>query len=285
MENNEQLKKSDWLPFDETEIIKEEKKEVIDSKFEDIFEDKKSKDIINDKFEEELNDSKEVKDSLKKQYDTLNKQHQDTKIWGNKQRAAYVTAKKKIDEKIQKMFDEGTLFEEDVNEIKDAFNHSFETEDLKDIEAKEDPYKPVVDKLVSTLEEYKNWNAEDTNADTKFQAFFKHLELVTPKKLEDIRKYLSTEEPKKALKYILDEGDKYYNKFYKQVLEKGDAFSYIEELTNKNEKLEKKIKKLEEELDQTEGKVYGKPITSRGGIEAKKPFVSKWGEAGNFFDN
>jgi hypothetical protein len=269
-ENKDQLElplKAPWLPFDETTT----NKKPDENKFDDVFKDFKSenKEPIKD-------DENKDKSSLAEQLEKLTKQHQDTKIWGNKQRAAYVTAKKKIEELTQKMLDDGTLLEEDIDTIKEAFNHSFETNDLKDVDAKNDPYKPVIDKLVTTLEEYKNWNVEDKNADTKFSAFFKHLELVTPKKLEDIRTYLANEDPKVALKYILEEGGKYYNKFYKQVLEKGDAFSYIEELTNKNEKLEKKLKELQQELDQTEGKVYSKSIKERGSYNPDKPFKNKW---------
>ena len=274
MEDKENLLEKNWLSFDNEDVKPDNDKENTDSEASSANETSK------------VEDNTQENSDLQNQIDNLLKQQKDTQSWGRKQRAAYVVTKKKIEELSQKLFDEGTLFPEQLEEIKAILNSSFETEDLKEVENSDNPYSEVINNLTITLEEYKKWNT-DKDADVKFQAFFKHLELVTPTKLDDIRKYLSTEEPKIALKYILEEGEKYYGKFYKHVIAKGDAFSYVEELSNTNEKLEKKIKELQEELDQTEGKVYSKSIKSRGSIGSisNKTFESRWGESGNFFDN
>lgn len=281
MENKEtqvDSPKANWLPFEEETTVKNEKQEVAD----ELLEKPTAK---KDTEATEESTVKKNYDDLKQQLEHLSKRQKDTRDWGSKQRAGYVLAKDRVEKLAQKMFEDGALSEEQLTEIKNAFQSSFDAEDFKDSTEGNSPYKGVIENLNSSLEEYKKWT-NDKDADLKFQAFFKHLELVTPQKLKDTQEYLASEEPKEALKYILEHGDKYYNKFYKQAIEKGDAFSYIEELANKNEQLEKKLKELTEQLDPDVEKVYSKSIKSRGSIgpayhQAEK---SRWGDSGNFFD-
>jgi len=280
-EVEQQAPKANWLSFEEESVAKAETKDIK----EPVNEDKEKP--SNKENTEAVRDPAEKDDYgvLKQQLENLSKQQRDTQNWGRKQRAGYVLAKKRVEDLAQKMFEDGTLLEDQLTEIKNVFQSSFETEDLKEPVEESSPYKNVIDNLNNTLEEYKKWTS-DKDADLKYQAFFKHLELVTPQKLKDIQEYLASEEPKEALKYILENGDKYYNKFYKQAIEKGDAFAYIEELTSKNEKLEKRLKELTEELEQTPDKVYSKSIKSRGSVgnAYDKSQMSKWGDSGNFFD-
>lgn len=281
MENKEteiENQKANWLPFEEEANVEKENKKTADE----------AEANTTNKVEEKAVKSSPEKDdydNLKQQLESLSKRQKDTRDWGAKQRAGYILAKKRVEELAQKMFEDGALLEDQLTEIKNAFQSSFDAEDLKDNADGNNPYKGVIENLNSSLEEYKKWTG-DKDADLKFQAFFKHLELVTPQKLKDTQEYLATEEPKEALKYILEHGDKYYNKFYKQAIEKGDAFTYIEELASKNEQLEKKIKELTEQLDPTAEKVYSKSIKSRGsmGPAYHQTEKSRWGDSGNFFD-
>jgi hypothetical protein len=225
---------------------------------------------VNEKVEEVLskNENNEDIEKLKSQIEKLTKQKNDSENWGRKQRAAYSLAKKRTEELSKKLFDEGTIFEEEYNTLQGIFEHSFNTDDLPN-ETKQDdnPFKPVIDRLQNTFDEYRKWS-DEKDLGLKYNSFFKHLELITPKKLQDIQEYLvSEQDPKEALKYVLSNGEKYYNKFYKHAVEKGDGFSYIEEILNKNEILEKKIKDLTSELEETTGKVYTKSMKSNNGFQ------------------
>lgn len=197
-------------------------------------------------------------EKLKQQIEKLSKQEADTKKWGNENREVYMRAKKKTEELARKLHDEGVLFDEDYDVLKNVFEKDLNIDTSKNEEISDTPIRKAVDNLKKTFDEYKKWSDEE-DLDFKYQAFFKNLELVTDKRFKEIQEYLiSEEDPKIALKYVLDNGTKSYNKFYKKVLEKGDAISYIEELLTKNEKLEKEIKDLKSELDDTEERVYNK---------------------------
>jgi hypothetical protein len=285
MDNKEQsIERADWLPFDEKTTVKTEQpisdKQDMKSDQSPIDQQDTDNDGILDK-DTSQEKTKEVKNTdyeeLKQQLEKLAQKEKDSQTWGRKQRAAYVVAKKRVEELSQKIFEEAGITDEQLQELKGAFNHSFETEDLKETKVESNPYEQSMNNLTNTLQEYKKWT-NDKEAELKFNAFFKHLELVTPQKLSDITEYLLTEEPKEALKYILEHGDKYYNKLYKKAMEKGDVFSYVEELTNINEKLEKKIKELTEKLEPEEDTVYSKPIKARGaGQSAPNKEKDRWG--------
>jgi len=227
---------------------------------------------VKDKIEEILpKEGNDEINKLKLQIEKLNKQYNDTKDWGGKQRAAYILAKKRTEELAKNLFDNGTIFEEEYNILQNIFNHSFNTDDLQGTleEKQENPFKSTIDNIQKTFDEYKRWS-DDKELDLKFKSFFKNLELVTPKKLKDIQEYfLSENDPKESLKYILSNGEKYYNKFYKHAEAKGDGFSYIEELLNKNENLEKKVKELELELEENTGKIYNKTMKSSNSMVNK----------------
>lgn len=207
-------------------------------------------------------------EKLKQQIEKLTKQESDTKKWGNENREVYMRAKKKTEELAKKLFDEGTLFDEDYEVLKNVFEKDLNIDTPKDEEVIDTPIKKVVGDLRKTFDEYKKWS-DESDLDYKYNAFFKDLELITDKRFKEIQEYLLSEtDPKVLLKYVLDRGAKSYDKFYKKVLEKGDALSYVEDLLAKNEKLEKEIKELRSELDDTEEKVYNKS-TNRSSISYK----------------
>ena len=240
------------------EDIFEIDQEESDNSKEDIKEDIKEnikEDVKQESIEIESNSEVE---RLKKEIEKLTKQESDTKKWGNENREVYMRAKRKTEELSKKLYEDGILFEEDYEVLSKVFERNLDEDSATSIEPEITPIKKVVDNLKNTFEEYKKWS-DESDLDYKFNAFYKDLELATDKRFKEIQEYmLSESDPKVLLKYVLDKGTKSFNKLYKPISEKGDALSYVEELLTKNEKLEKEIKELRFELDDTEERVYNK---------------------------
>jgi len=119
-------------------------------------------------------------EKLKQQIEKLIKQEADTKKWGNENREVYMRAKKKTEELAKKLYDEGVLFDEDYDVLKNVFEKSLNTDSPVIEETIDTPIKRTVDNLKKTFDEYKKWSDEE-DLDYKYQAFFKNLELVTDK--------------------------------------------------------------------------------------------------------
>jgi predicted nucleic acid-binding Zn-ribbon protein len=208
-----------------------------------------------------LEDNPEI-EKYKQQIEKLTKQKSDSEKWGNEHREMYVNAKKKTDELAKRLLEEGTIFEEEYAELSKVFDKTLDNGSVTSEEVVNTPIAKVLADLKTTFEGYKKWSTE-SDLDFKYQSFFKDLELVTDKRLAEIQEYLLNEtDPKVLLKYVLDKGTRSYDKFYKKIVEKGDAVSYVEELESKNEKLEKELKELRLELDDTEEKSYNKSTSS-----------------------
>lgn len=216
-------------------------------------------------------------EKLKQELEKIKKQESDTKKWGNQNRECYMRAKKKTDELAKRMHEEGIIFDEDFDELSKVFEVNLE-ETSSDTSVNNDventPIKNVVSTLKKTFDEFKKWS-DEPDLDAKFSAFYKDLDLVTDKRFNEIQEYMLSEtDPKVLLRYVLDRGEKSYEKLYKPILEKGDALSYIEELLLKNEKLEKQLNDLKFELDDTEEKVYTKSNKSNTYKSNKKDILS-----------
>ena len=211
-----------------------------------------------DDVEPDIQETNPEIEKLRQQIEKLTKQEADTKKWGNDNREVYMRAKKKTDELAKKLFEEGTIFDEEYAELSKVFDVSLDDEQPKSEEVSNSPIKKVVDDLKKTFDEFKKWS-DEPDLDYKFNAFYKDLELVTDKRLNEIQEYMLSEtDPKVLLKYVLDKGPKSFNKLYKPILEKGDALTYVESLLSENEQLKKELKELRFELDDTEKGVYTK---------------------------
>lgn len=211
-----------------------------------------------DDLEPDIQETNPEIEKLRQQIEKLTKQEADTKKWGNDNREVYMRAKKKTDELAKKLFEEGTIFDEEYEELSKVFDVSLDDKQPKHEETVNTPIKKVVDDLKKTFDEFKKWS-DEPDLDYKFSAFYKDLELVTDKRLNEIQEYMLSEtDPKVLLKYVLDKGAKSFNKLYKPILEKGDALTYVESLLSENEQLKKELKELRFELDDTEKGVYNK---------------------------
>lgn len=221
--------------------------------------------VKEDNSDQNIVDSKELS-SLKEQIEQLKKQNNDSKSWGRQQRAAYSVAKKRVEDLSKTLLDEGTIFDEEYEKLKNVFEHSFDTEEFEENTKKQnDPFDASVDNIRKIFDEKKKWS-DDKDLDLKFAAFFHHMNMLPAKKVEDIKEFFSSEQDSKILlDHVLSEGDKYYNKLYKKAKDKGDIFSYVEDLADKNEILEKKVKELTLELAKDTDRVYSKSLTSSRG--------------------
>lgn len=220
-----------------------------------------------------------LKADLKVEYESLKKQLNDAKSWGHKKNAAYVNAKKKITEFLSKLQEDSLINEDEASVALKAFDESaISDEDLQG--GKKDNFyaelKANLDKEFTIFKKY-NKNSE---LDEKYQAFFGFFPLLPAEEQEKIVNYMTSESPEIVIDHIITTGSEIYETVYKGATKSGGIIPFIKSLHTKIEKLEKRNKELESEVDTTEGIVHNKSINSKvsnpAPVQKTKSFADIW---------
>lgn len=211
--------------------------------------------------EVEEEDKKDSSENIK--YKDLEKQVNEAKKWGQQKNRQLVNTKRKISELVSKLNEEGILPEDNVQTILSSFNEIDDNiEDFKEQQNVQNPFIAVKDKMDNEFKTFKRYN-KSTDADEKYEAFYSFFPMMSAKEQEESFNYLHDSEADVALDYIMTNGAELYETIFKGAKEKGDILKYIKSLQTKLDKLEKRSKGLEGELDATTKKVYNVSTDSK----------------------
>lgn len=187
-------------------------------------------------------------------YKDLEKQVNDAKKWGQQKNRQLINSKRKVSELASKLAEEGILPEEEIKTLLNSFD-SIDDDNDQEEEITENPFVSIRQKIDNEFKTFKRYN-KGSDLDEKYQAFYAFFPMMSEKEQEESFNYLNDSEPDVALDYIMTNGSELYENIFKGAKEKGGILKYVKSLQTKLEKLEKKSKELESELDSTTKKVY-----------------------------
>lgn len=209
------------------------------------------KDIKPSKEDEDI---KEVSSKDDGKYKDLEKQVNDAKKWGQQKNRQLINSKRKVSELASKLSEEGILPEEDIKNLLNSFD-SVDDDSEDEVEGKENPFVSIRQKIDNEFKTFKRYN-KGSDLEEKYQAYYAFFPMMSEKEQEESFNYLNDSEPDVALDYIMTNGGELYETLFKGAKEKGSILKYVKSLQTKLDKLEKKSKELESELDSTTKKVY-----------------------------
>jgi hypothetical protein len=212
---------------------------------------KSTKDAKLSKEEEETEEALPTDDV---KYKDLEKQVNDAKKWGQQKNRQLINSKRKVSELASKLAEEGVIPEEDIKILLNSFD-SIDDDDDQEEEIKENPFINIRQKIDNEFKTFKRYNKK-SDADEKYEAFYSFFPMMSEKEQEESFNYLNDSEADVALDYIMTHGAELYETLFKGANEKGGILKYVKSLQTKLDKLEKKSKELESELDTTTKKVY-----------------------------
>lgn len=218
---------------------------------------------------EEKQQTELLKADLKLEYEALQKQLNDAKSWGHKKNSAYVNAKKKITEFLSKLQEDSLINEDEVSIALKAFDEEISAEELSNDE-KGNSYVQLKANLDKEFNIFKKYN-KTSELDEKYQAFFGFFPLLPQDEQEKIVNYITNESPEIVIDHIITTGSEIYETVYKGATKSGGIIPFIKSLHAKIEKLEKRNKELESEVDTTEGIVHNRSINSKVSNLAQNP--------------
>jgi hypothetical protein len=208
-------------------------------------------------------------------YTDLEKKVNEARKWGQQKNRQLVNTRRKISELVFKLNEDGIIPEENVQTILSSFNDiDDDIEDSKEQENVQNPFVAVKDKMDNEFKTFKRYN-KSTDADEKYEAFYSFFPIMSAKEQEEAFNYLHDSEPDVALDYIMTNGAELYETIFKGAKEKGDILKYVKSLQTKLDKLEKKSKSLEGELDSTTKKVYNTGTDSKAESLVNKTSTAK----------
>lgn len=260
------------------EEIKEKEPIKVEVENEQEQENREEKPETGDKQEEEQ--QKELlKADLKVEYESLKKQLNDAKSWGHKKNAAYVNAKKKITEFLSKLQEDSLINEDETSFALKAFDEvSISDEDLQ-VDKKDNSYAQIKANLDKEFNIFKKYN-KNSELDEKYQAFFGFFPLLPTDEQEKIVNYITSESPEVVIDHIITTGSDIYETVYRGATKSGGIIPFVKSLHTKIEKLEKRNKELESEVDTTEGIVHNRSINSKvsnlAQVKKTKSFADIW---------
>lgn len=203
-----------------------------------------------------------LKADLKIEYESLKKQLNDAKSWGHKKNAAYINAKKKITEFLSRLQEDSLVNEDEISVALKAFDEAaIGDEDLQG-DKKDNSYVQLKANLDKEFNIFKKYN-KNSELDEKYQAFFGFFPLLPLDEQEKIVDYMTSESPEIVIDHIITTGTEIYETVYKGATKSGGIIPFIKSLHEKIEKLEKRNKQLESEVDTTEGVVHNRSINSK----------------------
>jgi hypothetical protein len=229
--------------------------------------------------QEEKQQQELLKADLKVEYESLKKQLNDAKSWGHKKNAAYVNAKKKITEFLSKLQEDSLINEDEASVALKAFDEAaISDEDLQGGK-KDNSYAELKANLDKEFNIFKKYN-KTSELDEKYQAFFGFFPLLPQDEQEKIVNYMFSESPEVVIDHIVTTGSDIYETVYKGATKSGGLLPFIKSLHAKIEKLEKRNKQLESEVDTTEGIVHNRSINSKvsnlAPTQKTKSFADIW---------
>jgi hypothetical protein len=256
------------------EIEEPKKVEVKDEQEqEDIQEEPKT----TEKSEEQQKDL--LKADLKVEYESLKKQLNDAKSWGHKKNAAYINAKKKITDFLSKLQEDSLINEDEAGLALKAFDEAAISEEELQSNDKGNSYAQLKANLDKEFNIFKKYN-KTSELDEKYQAFFGFFPLLPQDEQEKIVNYITSENPEVVIDHIITTGSEIYETVYKGATKSGGIIPFIKSLHAKIEKLEKRNKELESEVDTTEGIVHNRSINSKvsnlASTKQTKNFADIW---------
>lgn len=240
------------------EVKDEQEQEVREEREERERGEETSKDSeVQEKQQKEL-----LKADLKVEYESLKKQLNDAKSWGHKKNAAYVNAKKKITEFLSKLQENSLINEDEAGLALKAFDEAAISEEELPADQKGNSYAQLKSNLDKEFNIFKKYN-KTSELDEKYQAFFGFFPLLPQDEQEKIVTYIQEESPEVVIDHIITTGSEIYETVYKGATKSGGIIPFIKSLHAKIERLEKRNKELESEVDTTEGIVHNRSINSK----------------------
>jgi hypothetical protein len=262
------------------EIEESKKVEVKDEERQEIREEREEREKTSEESEiEEKQQKGLLKADLKVEYESLKKQLSDAKSWGHKKNAAFINAKKKVTEFLSKLKEEALINEDEAGLALKAFDEAVMNEEEPLESAKNNSYAVLKANLDKEFNIFKKYN-KDSELDEKYQAFFGFFPLLPQDEQEKIVNYIQEESPEVAIDHIITTGSEIYETVYKGATKSGGIIPFIKSLHAKIEKLEKRNKQLESEIDTTEGIVHNRSINSKvsnlASTKQAKSFADIW---------
>ena len=220
-----------------------------------------------------------LKADLKVEYESLKKQLNDAKSWGHKKNAAYINAKKKITDFLSKLQEDSLINEDEAGLALKAFDEAAISEEELQSNDKGNSYAQLKANLDKEFNIFKKYN-KTSELDEKYQAFFGFFPLLPQDEQEKIVNYITSENPEVVIDHIITTGSEIYETVYKGATKSGGIIPFIKSLHAKIEKLEKRNKELESEVDTTEGIVHNRSINSKvsnlASTKQTKSFADIW---------
>jgi len=220
-----------------------------------------------------------LKADLKVEYESLKKQLNDAKSWGHKKNAAYINAKKKITDFLSKLQEDSLINEDEAGLALKAFDEAAISEEELQSNDKGNSYAQLKANLDKEFNIFKKYN-KTSELDEKYQAFFGFFPLLPQDEQEKIVNYITSESPEVVIDHIITTGSEIYETVYKGATKSGGIIPFIKSLHAKIEKLEKRNKELESEVDTTEGIVHNRSINSKvsnlASTKQTKSFADIW---------
>lgn len=259
-----------------TQEIQAEEPKKVEVKNEQKQEEREEEPKTTEKAEEQQKEL--LKADLKVEYESLKKQLNDAKSWGHKKNAAYVNAKKKITEFLSKLQEDSLINEDEVSVALKAFDEQISEEEPQSND-KGNSYAQLKANLDKEFNIFKKYN-KTSELDEKYQAFFGFFPLLPADEQEKIVNYITSESPEVVIDHIITTGSEIYETVYKGATKSGGIIPFIKSLHAKIEKLEKRNKELESEVDTTEGIVHNRSINSKvsnlAPTQKTKSFADIW---------
>lgn len=257
--------------------IETEEPKKVEVKNEQEQEDREEEPKTTEKAEEQQKEL--LKADLKLEYESLKKQLNDAKSWGHKKNAAYVNAKKKITEFLSKLQEDSLINEDEASYALKAFDEAAINEEEPLANQKGNSYAQLKANLDKEFNIFKKYN-KTSELDEKYQAFFGFFPLLPADEQEKIVNYITSESPEVVIDHIITTGSEIYETVYKGATKSGGIIPFIKSLHAKIEKLEKRNKQLESEVDTTEGIVHNRSINSKvsnlAPTQKTKSFADIW---------
>ena len=246
------------------------------------------KDTVKKVSNQEVEKTKEVtkeesKPDLIAEHEQLKKQLNNARTWGHKKNVAYVNAKKKMTEFLSKLQEDSLVNEEDVSLALKAFDEAAINEEELPNNEKSNSYAQLKTNLDKEFNIFKKYN-KTSELDEKYQAFFGFFPLLPQDEQEKIVNYITSESPEVVIDHIINTGSDIYDTLYKGATKNGGIMPFIKSLHSKIEKLEKRNKELENEVDTTEGPVHNRSINSKVFNPARSSNSSKEKSFADIFD-
>lgn len=240
----------------------------------------------NQEIQEEEPEAQETKKDPKREFETLKKRLDESKAWGHKNNMAFINSRKKMNEFLNKLHEDGAIFDEQLQEGLDIFKNASsiipsESEKESDTDNSNiNMFAKIKSNLDQELAMHKKY-ARTEDADYKYNSFFTFWSLFSPQEQDNLMNYFQEEKSEVAFDEVMRVGTELYDTLYKGMQEKGGLVPYVKSLRKQNDKLIEEVNKYKSELENTTEKVYNRSITSRasnafGGTKQNLGFAEIW---------